>query len=305
VGHNLTNASTTGGVIYTFTGQMVGNAVSAYSFAQKGWNLLANSYTAKVEIGSILGAMPANVEASVYAYGYDNVFHQVTAGEIEAGEADVTEIAPMQAFFLHATEAGVGTQNVAYGTILNDPTVSSAPARRAAMAIDYTGRVFITATSLSGVADQVKLREAAEWTDSEWNTMDGTKLITEGHGIYAMNNSRLASFATNSLVGTVLGFTAGSDSEYTLSFSNIIGDAYILKDLLTGTTVEMTETESYTFQAEPNSVNDARFIITERRNTPAGMNETEMIEVRKVIENGNLIIIKDGIRHNVLGGKMQ
>lgn len=304
-GHNLTNTSATGGVIYTFIGQMVGNAVSPLAFPQKGWNFLANSYNVNVSLASILSAMPDDVEASVYTYD-GGTMHQATLGEIEAGEATISTLKPMQAFFLHAMGEGVATQNVSYASVLVDPTaVSNAPARRAGTAIDYTGRVFITATSKSGVADQVKLRESAEWNNNDWNTMDGTKLITNGHGIYAMNNGKLASFATNQLVGTVLGFTAGSDSEYTLTFSNLIGETYVLKDLQTGAVVEMKESESYKFNAEPTSVNEARFVITERLNVTTGTNAVQVgQQVVKVVENGRVILLKDGVRRTVLGTKM-
>lgn len=303
-GHNLTNASD-GGVVYTFTGQLVGNVTSPLAFPKKGWNFFANSYTANVDLADLLGVMPSNVEASVYTYD-GGTMHQATRGEIMAGEATVSTLKPMQAYFLHATAEGVATQNVAYGTVLDDPTVLSAPARRAAMAIDYTGRVFVTATSASGVEDMVKLRESAEWNSSEWNDMDGTKLIANGHGIYAMNNARLAAFATDNLVGTVLGFTAGTDTEYTLTFSNTIGGNYMLKDLRTGAVVEMTEGNSYSFTAEAASTDEARFLITERSGVPTGINDVEnSVKVRKLMENGNLIILKDGVRHNVLGGIMQ
>ena len=301
-GHNLTNVSD-GGVVYTFTGQTVGNIASAFDFVKKGWNHLANSYTATVSLEDILNAMPSDVEASVYTYD-GGAMHQATLGEIQGGEATVTNLKPMQAFFLHATAEGVGQQDLSYGTIVVDPTVANAPRRM--VAPDYTGRVFITATSNSGVADQVKLREAAEWSSSVWNNMDGSKLIANGHGIYAINNGRLAAFATDNLVGTTLGFTAGTDSEYTLTFSNILGEAYTLLDNQTGARVEMKAGESYTFNAEPKSVNEARFIIVERRNTPTALDEVETLQgVQKFVENGNVIILKDGVRYNVLGTQMQ
>ena len=301
-GHNLTNVSD-GGVVYTFTGQTVGNIAGAFDFVKKGWNHLANSYTATVSLENILNAMPSDVEASVYTYD-GGTMHQATLGEIQGGEAAVTNLKPMQAFFLHATAEGVGQQDLSYGTIVVDPTVANAPRRM--VAPDYTGRVFITATSNSGVADQVKLREAAEWRSSVWNNMDGSKLIANGHGIYAINNGRLAAFATDNLVGTTLGFTAGTDSEYTLTFSNILGETYTLLDNQTGARVEMKANESYTFNAEPKSVNEARFIIVERRNTPTALDEVETLQgVQKFVENGNVIILKDGVRYNVLGTQMQ
>ena len=52
---------------------------------------------------------------------------------------------------------------------------------------------------------------------------------------------------------------AGTDSEYTLTFSSLIGDSLYLHDLDNDSIIHMLENEQYHFTAIPNSINNSRF----------------------------------------------
>ena len=71
-----------------------------------------------------------------------------------------------------------------------------------------------------------------------------------------------------------------------------------------GNIIAMTAENTYTFNAEPNSVSE-RFQIVGRNNVVTGMENSAVLEgANKRIENGKVVIIKNGVKYDVLGAQL-
>ena len=122
----------------------------------------------------------------------------------------------------------------------------------------------------------------------EGEATNATKMIS-GLSIYA--EDRLGQVASENLIGTTLTIKTNAATEYTLSFAWLNGETMYLRDLQNGALIEMTEDNTYTFTAEPNTTVE-RFQVVGRNNETTGM------------ENGHVVIIKNGVKYNVLGAQL-
>jgi hypothetical protein len=69
---------------------------------------------------------------------------------------------------------------------------------------------------------------------------------------------------SNRIDSTYIGFQAGSDSEYRLRITSVVGEKLLLKDLETETVVAVEDEVEYTFSATPKSVNNKRFLLIDQ-----------------------------------------
>ena len=114
----------------------------------------------------------------------------------------------------------------------------------------------------------------------------------------------MAQVANTNLIGTLLTFQANEATEYTLHFAWLNGETLYLKDLANGNIIAMTAENTYTFTAEPNSVSE-RFQVIGRNEVPTNIENTMFIEgANKFIENGKVVIIKNGVKYDVLGAQL-
>jgi len=128
------------------------------------------------------------------------------------------------------------------------------------------------------------------------------KMISDKLAIYAEDG--LAQVANSNLIGTMLTIKTNEATEYTLSFAWLKGEILYLKDLVNGNIIAMTEDTNYTFTAEPNTVSE-RFQVIGRNNVVTGIENSAAIEgANKFIENGKVVIIKNGVKYNVLGAQL-
>ena len=76
-------------------------------------------------------------------------------------------------------------------------------------------------------------------------------------------------------------------------------------DIETGEEVAISEGNTYTFFAEPNTTISERFMIVERANAPSvatGVDHTESnVKIHKFIKDNNLFILKNGVLYNAAG----
>ena len=63
---------------------------------------------------------------------------------------------------------------------------------------------------------------------------------------------------------TYIGLQTGSDREYRLRITSVIGEKLYLKDLENETLIALADGEEYLFHAEPNSVNNKRFLVIDQ-----------------------------------------
>ena len=213
------------------------------------------------------------------------------------GENELTMIAPMQGFDIYATEKGKtayfnlnyrkhvwnatnarGQMNQplrapkADDTYMPDDVArqyaiwDSINAAKQACIDAITHRVRLIAYGENSGNDRVVIIESPLYAKQYENGADAPKMFAETDGLLGLYTNEqdcglMSVNATNSVDGMFVGFRAGSDSEYELSASNVIGQPLRLIDLQTQQMIDLKDSATYTFTAEPNSQDDFRFQI--------------------------------------------
>lgn len=122
-------------------------------------------------------------------------------------------------------------------------------------------RVRIQASSENSGADRMYIVQEKNTTPGYDNGYDGDNILAANQvNIYTHESfGQMEVSCSNQIDSMYIGFTAGEDSEYTLTFGAVIGKDMVLKDLESNDSIVITDGEQYTFRAQPNSVNDMRF----------------------------------------------
>ena len=122
-------------------------------------------------------------------------------------------------------------------------------------------RVRIQASSENSGADRMYIVQEKNTTPGYDNGYDGDNILAANQvNIYTHESfGQMEVSCSNQIDSMYIGFTAGEDSEYTLTFGAVIGKDMVLKDLESNDSIVITDGEQYTFHAQPNSVNDMRF----------------------------------------------
>ena len=291
-----------------FKGQLVPNDNVSFEALQWGWHACGNSWTAPIQLSDVynnfVGA--TNDEKAVHLYvaqptdysgvGLDWIkdnFYLPATEEI-ASNLNITEIKPMQGFFLHTFENGGYRLNVNYETIYNRYATNASPApKRKANSADNRNKV-AAVLSDGHFCDFVYMIEGEATNAHKMNSND--------FAIYAEDG--LAQVANDNLIGTTLSIQTNNATEYTLHFAWLNGETMYLKDLVNGNIIAMTEDTRYTFTAEPNTTAE-RFQVVGRNYMPTAIENTDAIKgVNKRLENGKVVIFKNGVKYNVLGAQL-
>lgn len=270
-GYQLTNNHATGGLVYVFEGNLVGNKDKDYEFVANGFHFFGNSYSADINIKKFLDSLDPEVEKTVWVYDpYDKTFKTITKltanGRVKYGNGEqIKDVRSMQAFLMYLSDGTSGTANVDYeSAIWGNPKYNGggagAPARYSESNEDW---VTIRVSSANGQKDEVILTQSDDFTAAFENGADANKYINkENINLFAATNAgNLAVVATNDLNNTILTFAAGNASEYTLQFADIEGYEFTLRDNVTGATVLMSEGATYTFSQDANTTVPARFEV--------------------------------------------
>lgn len=287
-GYNVTNTSN-GNIIYTFRGDLIGNGNQQLVLPHEGYCVMGNSYTAPIDVRALFAQIDNDmnqnqsnspIEKTVYVYNaaegqymYTNELG-LTLEELGIMQAPFNRIQPMQGFLLNlqnGESAGttVNYANAVFNPIVN-PVSASAPARSAAHT-DMT----IAKLSIRGgnFVDELMLVEGSNFSDEVENGMDALKFVDDNNiSLYANNiGGKLAMVATDNLEGTSLAFQAKTETTYTISFDRAINCNYALCDYATGQQVAIVEGNTYTFTADANSFNPARFGVVKANKVVTGM----------------------------------
>ena len=284
IGYQLANNSKNGDVTYTFTGNLIGNTNTIYEFDVKGFKFFGNSYTAPIMIEELLNGFKEiypDVEASVWVYNYANKgWKPVTLDDLADGFAYATTIKSMDGFILNLRSANSGVAGVDYtSAIWNNPEINPnatpAPARRS-NASTVTNGVIINVAA-SEVGDDLTLVERDDRNSSFENGADASKVMNEsGLNIYAETPAgTLSRVATDNLLGTQITFDAIDEEQYTLSFSNVRGSSYALRDNVTEKVIDLVEGGTYEFTQAANSSVTNRFEIVSVANAPTAIDNVE------------------------------
>lgn len=289
----------------SFKGQLVANKNVRLDATQWGWFSFGNSWTAPIALEDIYDQFPTATdkeqavhfyvakptEYNMYGIGTlpDNTYLPATKDIAEA--LNITQIKPMQGFFLYTEGAYTITLDYSKVYNANKGATSPAPKRKAKVA-DNRNKV-AAVLSDSRICDFVYMIEG-EATSAH-------KMIGNGLAIYAEDG--LAQVANNNLIGTTLTIQTNNNTEYTLSFTWLNGETLYLLDLVNNEVIEMTADKKYTFTAEPNTTTE-RFQVIGRRIPTAIENTNAINGVNKVLENGKIVIFKNGVKYNVLGAQL-
>jgi hypothetical protein len=126
---------------------------------------------------------------------------------------------------------------------------------------DNFRRVRIHASSQNSGADRMYIIQEKSTTSGYDNGYDGDNILAANQvNIYTHESfGQMEVSCSNQIDSMYIGFTAGEDSEYTLTFGAVIGKDTVLKDLESNDSIVITDGGQYTFHAQPNSMNDMRF----------------------------------------------
>ncbi len=299
-----------GKVTYTFKGQLVGIQNQGLTLIE-GVNFFGNSYTAPISLSALfdqIGSdMAANtIEKTVYIYNSSTLSYGFTSqlgielAEMGYTDLDFKTIAPLQGFWMNLQE-GKGTAgttiNYAKAVWNNTEELGKpqfAPSRKSSSNSNFSAVATIKVTATNGAADKVILVEGDQFSAEFENGSDASKMMSEeSFNLFATTaNGKQSMVATDNLEGTTLTFQAGQEVEYTMTFANVLNNDYSLLDLLTNEVISMTEGNSYTFMAVPNST-EARFQIIATAKAPTAIENTKSVNATKMLKNG-MLYIKQG-----------
>ena len=299
VGYNVKESSA-GSYCGYFAGQLAPNQNQTLQLPGEGWHAFGNSWLVPLGVVDMISHVgdadqaiylyvqnPTTIGGVNYSTGYDENTKQyvpVTSAIISEVPA-LANVKPMEGFFLYTPNATTATLN--YSSLYD---AHKAPAKRAE---DTRNKVAVILRG-DNASDFVYMIEGED--------ANAHKMMGNGLSIYAEEG--LTQVANTNLVGTMLTIQTGEATEYTLNFTWVRGETMYLKDLANGNIIAMTAENTYTFNAEPNSVSE-RFQVVGRQEVPTNIENSLFLEgANKRIENGKIVIIKNGVKYDVLGAQL-
>ena len=271
--YELTTNVAEAGAVYTFQCNLMGNGNAELALVDD-WNYYANSYTAPIDIAGLIESIGDNVSGTVYLYrASDNWWYDINNANL--GEDGIpTVIDPMQAFIFQRRTLGganpeVNYANHVWGPIMNPGAAAGAPARNRA----NISKAIVEITAADGTKDVVRLLEGSRFSADFDNTWDAAKYMKEeSFNIFADGNEEeMGILATDNLEGTTLSLTTKDQTSFTMTFSNVNGMNYAVRDMLTGTETVIAEGETYMFSVPANTTVEGRFEIVARANMPTAI----------------------------------
>ena len=156
-------------------------------------------------------------------------------------------------------------------------------------------RVRIQASSVNSGADRMYIIQEKNTTPGYDNGYDGDNINASGQvNIYVHEPfGPLEVACSNRIDSTWIGFTAGADTTYTLTFGAVVGEDMYLVDNLTDSLMHLSDGKQYTFYAQPNSVDDMRFrlvVIPNPEDDDSTNNDGETSDVDNISSSVNLWI---------------
>ena len=258
----------------------------------KGDNLWANSYMAPIDIKK-LGKedFSGAVDQIVYLYNCGSWnewnkdqsaiqtaeeqpgrYYAIPVGSARALDAtyDQTVIPPMQGVYMVANQGGgsltLNYEKHVWNCKSNEMNRALRIAGKRTAEEDYLSsilRIRLQINSQNSGADRMYLIQDSTCTANYDNGFDAPKQMTDGLLNLYTNEAcgKMEISATDNIDGIYLGFAAGEDEVYTMTFTSLIGEDLYLYDVEQDTLVGMANGEIYEFAAVAKSTNDMRFQI--------------------------------------------
>ena len=272
------NDHTYKGLTYTprTSGDNYTDGEKTYPKTYPGFHLLGNSFTAPIYLDSLKDEDFVNVEPTIYIYnagtwdqwyGYDVVGDgsttipgQYMALPIHAGSyAGLNVIPAMQGFFVKAKSgAGNGSVSIDYRNAVVRPNYYEAstppPVVRAPQKEKTEIPILKMRVEGKRFADELYLLCREDWTHAYEPGFDGKKIYGDSRTpqLFAIEaDDNMSVNAVDDIDGQYLGFIAGEETEYTLTFDpSTLNGQYsrlYLHDLTAGTSIDLLAFDSYSF----------------------------------------------------------
>lgn len=279
LGYKLANTSTNGGVTYTFSGNLVGNVADDLSFVANGYNLFGNSYTAPINILSLIESVKENapgVAGSIWLWNVNNQSYEAeNFASIESEMSDYTEIPSLHTFILQlrdgsSASAEIDYTNAVWGHLLAG--TNNAPKRAQA----FEGNAMrIQLTSANGLADKITLMEKDSYSAEYEDGRDADKYMNADNvNLYTtLDGKDYSIVATDNLDGLNLSVQTVDETVYTLNFTKVAGNDYVLYDNVANQYMTITEGAAYSFVANANTTVEGRFQIVKGHKVTTDIDE--------------------------------
>lgn len=294
-GYNMTHVLPKGTeVTYVFKGNLVGNVNMPLNFTMEGYNFFGNSYTAYIETLTMIEAIAGSneVAGTVWVWGNDandlvtyQQYVPTSIYQLRRGGSGLAawqkEIAPMQTFILQLRQgdpANVEGAVIDYtSAIWNNPRYNTAAMAPVRATVNEDANVRISVIASNGKGDRVDFTENVNYSDGYENDADATKYMNNNRvNLYStINDENYSVVVTDNISGKTLSLQTTNDVNYTMLFSNVEGTQYAIRDLMTNVVTPMTEGNSYTFAAQPNTTIEGRFVIVPMQNMPTDVETVE------------------------------
>lgn len=250
-----------------------------------GSNLFVNSFLAPIDLATFDGTeFEGEVDETFYLFnsgswkdwqsqgGKDHMEHGTSPGQYFAltpGSAalvdaslDQTTIPPMQGVYVIARENGAKIK-LDYAKHVYAANASNQAMRAPERVNEDFKRVRLQVNSQNSGADRMYVIQHEAGTAGYDNGYDARNMAVNGQvAIYTHElDGQMEISVSDKIDSTYIGFRAGSDSEYTLRMTSVVGEEMYLKDLVDNILIPVVDGQDYTFSATPNSVNDTRFLL--------------------------------------------
>ena len=289
-----------------------------------GSNLFVNSFLAPIDLATFTGnEFEGSVDQTFYLFnsgswhqwqqegGKEQMKYGVSPGQYYAlspkvaslmdAQYDQTTIPPMQGVYVIAREKNAKIK-LDYAKHVYAASASNQAMRAPERASEDFKRVRLQVNSENSGADRMYVIQHTACTSGYDNGYDARNMAVASQvSIYTHEAAgQMEISVSDKIDSTYIGFRAGSDTEYTLRMTSVVGELY-LKDLLEDRLFMVEDGLDYTFTATPNSVNDNRFLLLEKKSGVATDVENlqvyihdKIVHVVEAPENSSMMIYTVG-----------
>ena len=289
-GYALTRTAEGSG-IYNISAQPInGNHTIDLTYTQgamEGGNLFVNSYLAPIDVTKFTddtNDFEGDIEKTFYLFNSgsweqwqgqggstNTMVNGSSAGQYYAiapfsaaftASEEQKVIPPMQGVYVVVGENG-GKIKLQYNKHIFRANTKdmNRPMRAPQEEMDNFMRLRLQVNSQNSGADRMYVIQHENTTRGYDNGYDAKNILAEGQANIYTNevDGQMEISVADKIDSTFIGFTAGEDSVYTLTFTSLVGQDMYLHDLVEDSLFLLVEDGQYTFSAQPNSVNDMRF----------------------------------------------
>ena len=315
---------------YTFDGTLASTKtqkLTIYNNAKSGTNMVGNSWTAPIQIVNFEEEDFGGAKASVFIYetGHDpdggptsesgnlgeraaGKWYEIpvfgTGTLVSAGAWEGMKVIPaMQAFEIKNETGANTTLTLDYDRLVRTATNDMNEARRAPRRMKASNEIATLRVTMSDgeIRNDVYLLSGERFSEGFDNGWDGEYVGGNNCSqLYALSPiGNLSMSAQPEMEGAILGFAAGTKSEFTITFHYVGEEELYLNDMEAHRSTLISGENEYTFTAESGEKGN-RFVIGEQLFGAPGIAtgvtdlDAEATEAQKIIYNDKLYIIRGG-----------